>query len=196
MAVSVVAGCTPEIGDKCVLSTDCSIRGDRLCDTSQPGGYCTVFNCEPDNCPENSDGICVSFEDELDPACGAADDTQWARFARTFCMRACEEDSDCRDGYECVKPSDRRAQIIDRKPASDRVCLVKVAASGVTSAPSSTPPICQPPEKPSIPPPWVPGSGSGSGGGTGGAGGLGGMGGMGGMGGAGGKGGAGGSGGM
>ena len=45
---SVLAGCSAEIGDDCSNSTDCSSTGDRLCDTTQPGGYCTLFNCEPD----------------------------------------------------------------------------------------------------------------------------------------------------
>ena len=29
-----VAGCAPEIGDKCSVSTDCSVNGDRICDTA------------------------------------------------------------------------------------------------------------------------------------------------------------------
>src|SRR4051812_10031586 len=52
--IGILAGCTPSIGDKCVLSTDCSTRGDRLCDTSQPDGYCTQFNCSKNGCPDDS----------------------------------------------------------------------------------------------------------------------------------------------
>ncbi|HKO50071.1 MAG TPA: hypothetical protein VJV79_20210, partial [Polyangiaceae bacterium] len=37
-------GCTPKIGDDCSVSTNCSTTGDRLCDITQPGGYCTKFN--------------------------------------------------------------------------------------------------------------------------------------------------------
>ena len=44
-------GCKPKIGEDCATSTDCSISGDRLCDVTQPGGYCTVFNCEPNTVP-------------------------------------------------------------------------------------------------------------------------------------------------
>ena len=65
LALAPVLGCTPNIGNKCSLSTDCSQLGDRLCDTTQPGGYCTVFNCEPDQCPN---AICVAFDPTLDPA--------------------------------------------------------------------------------------------------------------------------------
>src|SRR5258705_13828561 len=57
IAASLAVGCSPKIGDKCSVSTDCSVQGDRLCDPTQPGGYCTVFNCEPDRCPDES--VCV-----------------------------------------------------------------------------------------------------------------------------------------
>src|SRR4051794_40702327 len=53
-AFAVLAACTPSIGDKCVLSTDCSTRGDRLCDTAQPDGYCTQFNCAKNSCPDEA----------------------------------------------------------------------------------------------------------------------------------------------
>src|SRR5262245_36081708 len=97
---AALAGCTPEIGDECTTSIDCSQQGDRLCDTTQPGGYCTIFNCEPDTCPED-ESVCVAFDFELDPACHDLNATDWARFGRTFCMAVCDDDSDCRDGYIC-----------------------------------------------------------------------------------------------
>jgi hypothetical protein len=116
----VLLGCPPQIGKSCTLSTDCSQLGDRLCDTSQPDGYCTVFNCEPDSCPN---AICVAFQGTLDPACGSANDGQWPRLQRTFCLSQCSSPGvpgDCRDdGYECVDLSipanqiSREAQVID-----------------------------------------------------------------------------------
>src|SRR5690242_18467125 len=49
----VATGCKPKIGDECKTSTDCSVTGDRLCDITQPSGYCTIFNCEePGSCPD------------------------------------------------------------------------------------------------------------------------------------------------
>src|SRR4051812_38010306 len=68
--IGMLAGCTPSIGDKCVLSTDCSTRGDRLCDTSQPDGYCTQFNCSKNGCPDDS--ACVLFNANV-PGCGYDD---------------------------------------------------------------------------------------------------------------------------
>lgn len=182
---SLVAGCAPKIGDKCTISTDCSQLGDRLCDTTQPEGYCTIFNCEPDTCP---DSVCVAFDPDLDPACGSADDSRWARFERTFCMKPCEDSSDCRDGYKCVVLKDEdlqdtpqtkthRAQIVDIDPVARGVCLVGGAVPAPPSADAGVPAICEPAD---AGPPWTPYD---AGGGTGGAGGMG-TGGAGGMGGA------------
>lgn len=104
-----VAGCKPEVGDACTISTDCSITGDRLCDTSQPGGYCTMFNCDEGSCPDES--VCVEFHPDAD------------RFARRFCVRTCEAASECRPGYVCVSPTERDGLIIDSDPPSGTVCL-------------------------------------------------------------------------
>src|SRR5687768_17386078 len=65
--LAAATGCAPEIGDDCTTSIDCSQLGDRLCDTSQPDGYCTIFNCEPDQCPEEA--VCIAFGFDIDPAC-------------------------------------------------------------------------------------------------------------------------------
>ena len=85
LALVGVSGCKPQIGDACTLSTDCSTLGDRLCDTSMPGGYCTVFGCEANQCP--SDSLCVEIHPNSD------------RFARRFCLAPCGKQSDCRSGY-------------------------------------------------------------------------------------------------
>lgn len=121
--LALVAACTPKIGDECATSIDCSQQGDRLCDVNQPGGYCTVFNCEPDTCPEE-DGVCVAFSYVLDPVCKELDDGRWSRFERTFCMQQCESDGDCRSGYACVEPASRSSIIVDQQPLSTKVCLV------------------------------------------------------------------------
>src|SRR3954454_15461945 len=103
VAVVVLAACTPEIGDKCVLSTDCSTRGDRLCDTSQPDGYCTQFNCAKNACPDEA--ACVLFNSNV-PGCGYDDRAggYGSRVARSFCVAKCSSNSDCRGGYICANP--------------------------------------------------------------------------------------------
>src|SRR5687767_11978326 len=54
-------GCGKEFGDDCVISTDCSPNGDRLCvvDQATKKGYCTVQGCDFNTCPEEA--VCVRF---------------------------------------------------------------------------------------------------------------------------------------
>jgi hypothetical protein len=101
----VSAACRPEIGDPCEVSTDCSPTGERLCDiTQKPGGYCTVFNCEPDECPEEA--VCVKFGDAVSVVEGCDDPLGSGPYARTYCLKKCGENNDCRedDGYKCLDP--------------------------------------------------------------------------------------------
>lgn len=123
-AISAV-GCKPQIGDSCKLSTDCSVNGDRLCDTSQPEGYCTIFNCEPDTCP--GEAMCVEFHGG--PL--RSPDTPPPRLARRFCLASCDSNPDCRPGYVCARvagpteaiANERDARIIDTVPSRLSVCL-------------------------------------------------------------------------
>jgi hypothetical protein len=121
IALLVLAGCTPSIGDKCVLSTDCSIRGDRLCDTSQPDGYCTIFNCRGNLCPDEA--ACVLFNAAVQ-GCGYSDRAP-SRTGRTFCMAQCHSNSDCRDRYICAYPRQGpwNAVILD-DDQTQKVCIV------------------------------------------------------------------------
>ena len=124
LALLLGTGCKAEIGDSCSLSTDCSQRGDRLCDTTMPGGYCTIFNCEPGRCPDEA--VCVIFHSQADPAPECSDPHRWARFERTFCMVNCDDDSDCRSGYRCAGATEL-SHDYGAKIASDdqaqRVCI-------------------------------------------------------------------------
>lgn len=103
VGLASLVGCTPEIGDKCRISTDCSIQGDRLCDLSQPDGYCTQLNCQRNSCADEAS--CVLFGAAL-PGCGFDDRSGpfGSRVARSFCMAKCESNSDCRKGYVCADP--------------------------------------------------------------------------------------------
>ncbi len=162
---AMTAGCTPEIGDECDTALDCSTLGDRLCDITQPDGYCTIFNCEPDGCPDEA--ACVAFNGELDPACGTADDSQFGRFASTFCMKVCEEQGDCRPGYECVRPNQRFARVVDLEtetsnPQDTMVCL---AIGETPKVPDEPPGACYPGEtEPLVP--YTPATGGAGTGGT------------------------------
>lgn len=75
-----LVGCTPQVGDACLTAQDCNTGA--LCDTSAPGGYCTVTPCEVGGCPEES--VCVEFEGE-----------------QSYCMLKCSGQGDCRSNYTC-----------------------------------------------------------------------------------------------
>ena len=110
------AGCAPQIGDGCSTSTNCSINGDRLCDTSQPGGNCTVFDCQADVCPDNA--VCVRFNPLP------------ARRAIVACMKSCGSDVDCRsgEGYRCrsvaeLASEELTVEVLDLEPPDARFCV-------------------------------------------------------------------------
>jgi hypothetical protein len=122
-------GCQAKIGDSCTLGTDCSQTGSRTCDTSLPGGYCTIFNCEPDSCPDGA--ACVAFV--IAPStlaeCVSAEEN---REIRTFCMRRCSSDGDCRGDYECIDMAEPNnpwgAGLADKKNSKSKVCAVPYSA--------------------------------------------------------------------
>ena len=128
-ALLIVFGCSPDIGAGCQTSINCSQMGDRACDTTQPGGYCTIFNCEPDTCP--SEAACIAFRQQPSavPACEDPSDT---RMLRTFCLVHCSNNSDCRAGYMCANlnaPGNPwGASLADRDQSDGRVCVVPGAA--------------------------------------------------------------------
>ena len=121
---AAAAGCTPKIGDKCVLSTDCSQQGTLVCDTSQPEGYCTQLNCTNGSCP--NDAVCVEFQSSV-PGCMYQDYASPSRTGRAFCMAHCSDDSDCRqsEGYTCGNAAGDpwNAAILDNNQ-SQKVCIV------------------------------------------------------------------------
>jgi hypothetical protein len=124
--LAVTAGCKPKVGDDCRISADCSAAADRLCDITAPGGYCTVFNCEPNSCPED-ESLCVQFGARRSPIAVCEDKNSPSPYARTFCMATCDSDSDCRSDYVCQdvsKDNDWGAVLIDRGRGT-RACLAK-----------------------------------------------------------------------
>lgn len=117
-SLASLAACGNQIGDSCSLSSDCSPQGDRICDVSSPGGYCTIFGCDHDSCPGGA--VCVRFfSAETDMPCDpetedlGTDDCTMDEICtlsgycvpRTaemrFCMKKCKGDGDCRQDYEC-----------------------------------------------------------------------------------------------
>jgi hypothetical protein len=127
-------GCTPKIGDKCTLSTDCDVSGGRVCDTSQPGGYCTILNCANGSCPD--DAVCVTFQSAV-PGCTYDDYQSPSRTGRSFCMKSCSSPSKCRqsDGYICEDPTHTpwNAAILDNNQ-NQKVCIIAASLLADASA--------------------------------------------------------------
>jgi hypothetical protein len=114
IAVTATSGCGKEIGDSCVVSSDCSPNGDRQCDNSQKEGYCTIMGCDFSTCPEEavcvrfftggfSNRTCESSPDDcsLDELCDINKRCVPESSEIRYCMKTCESNDDCRDGYEC-----------------------------------------------------------------------------------------------
>ena len=138
VACIALAGCRPEIGDECDVSTDCSNSGDRLCDTTQPGGYCTQFNCEPGTCPDEA--ICVAFDTEISEAAECANPQGPPRLQKTFCLRKCDGDGDCRSEYDCVnmnRDNPWGAVVVEEGAPKGKVCTVPFEGSDLPTGGSS-----------------------------------------------------------
>lgn len=119
LVAALGVGCGKEIGDSCTLSQDCSPDGDRICDSFQPQGYCTIQGCDFDTCP--GEAVCIKFftgsftnrtcdhatEDlttddcTLDELCALEGHCVPRSSEIRYCMRNCDADTDCRQGYEC-----------------------------------------------------------------------------------------------
>jgi hypothetical protein len=89
-AALLLSGCPEKIGGNCENSLDCSAENSRLCDVSQPGGYCLIPDCAAAGfiCPREA--LCAAFRDT----------------SESYCLRACERDEQCRGGYVCCVPED------------------------------------------------------------------------------------------
>lgn len=123
-ALGGLCACQPEIGDECSNASDCSVQEQRTCDTTYPGGYCTVLGCDADTCPEEA--ACVAFQSVLSIAPECASFQARPRLQRTVCMKTCSRNGDCRSGYECVDLSRRNpwgATVVD-PGASGKVCAL------------------------------------------------------------------------
>jgi hypothetical protein len=132
---AIAAGCKPKIGDDCRISRDCSAAADRLCDTTSPGGYCTIYNCEPGTCPDD-ESLCVEFGAQRSTVSKCVDLQSPSPYARAFCMATCEDDGDCRSGYSCEDLSDASnpwgAVLIDGN-RGNRACVVPISRDSLVS---------------------------------------------------------------
>jgi hypothetical protein len=115
-----VAACGKEIGDSCSFATDCDPNGLRICvdPTAGHDGYCTIQGCDYSTCPDEA--ACIRFftgsfaNRTCDPTLVGGDPKctpdEMCSIAGTcvprasevrYCMKTCDGNGDCRDGYEC-----------------------------------------------------------------------------------------------
>jgi hypothetical protein len=114
LCLGLAVGCGKQIGDACIVSSDCSIDGSRVCDRSGTSdGYCTIIGCDYATCPEEA--VCVRFfaggfanrpcgiqaDCSLDELCTLEGQCVPRSAEVRYCMKKCDQQSDCRDGYEC-----------------------------------------------------------------------------------------------
>lgn len=115
LAIALFAvGCGKEIGDPCVVNSDCDpTGGQRLCIDQNNEGYCTIQGCDYSTCPDEA--VCVRFftgafgnldcqtnaDCSLDEMCSLINKCVPRSSEVRYCMRTCESNDDCRDGYEC-----------------------------------------------------------------------------------------------
>lgn len=102
--LALAAACQAEIGDSCGYDVDCSQNMNRNCDRNQPGGYCLILGCSPDDCP--SEAVCVEFTTPCPQGTAAETCAQIEENReRTYCLRHCKSDKGCRSDYECLLPA-------------------------------------------------------------------------------------------
>jgi hypothetical protein len=123
---NLVVACGRGIGDACETSLRCSASATRLCDLTQPGGYCTLGGCQPGGCPGES--VCVTFWQNTPKA-----EIDRNRLSTNYCMKKCDERSDCRDdeGYDCLSGTDfgfGREATVEGSP-DQRFCAVRLPQS-------------------------------------------------------------------
>jgi hypothetical protein len=119
LVVLMAAGCGSQIGDSCIVNTDCALDGTRTCDITQTDGYCTIIGCDYDTCP--GEAACIRFfqggfsnrpcnpvtenittdDCSVDELCTLEGECVPRSSESRFCMKKCSQTSDCRGGYEC-----------------------------------------------------------------------------------------------
>ena len=164
--VLALAACGRSIGDDCETNVQCSPQGDRQCDLSQPGGYCTVEGCDRTSCPDNA--VCVRFFaiEGFGPDCSCSapmamcgggalfDPSRCSQrdiclpqeqrcvnplVEHRFCMKPCDSDSDCRDGYECRQSGADGAELLPKDDLGNvdtrKFCIERPVGGTVDAGP-------------------------------------------------------------
>jgi hypothetical protein len=141
LALAALAGCGHNVGDSCVTNVDCSPLGDRFCDVSAPGGYCTVQGCDKplvngvytDSCP--SEAVCIRFFQQVasEPCTFATALTDCHPDERCLC-----DCSDPNDPTRCLSPIVLSVNGSDVTTTCDQSAQGMPAAAAAHCAPESS----------------------------------------------------------
>ncbi len=84
------------------------------------GGYCTVFDCEPNKCPDEAACVVFGASPSSVDMCENSSGTNPSQ--RSFCMKKCDSSSDCRtaDGYFCLQPEGTAVNV----DGTGKVCML------------------------------------------------------------------------
>ena len=126
-------GCGKEIGDECVISSDCSPNGDRTCvvDQGTQEGYCTILGCDVGTCPDEA--VCVrfftgSFSNRICDRFTEDRGTDDCSFDE-LCALSCDPDQDPAESGACDRdrcvPRSAEVRFCMRKCDSDDDCRDK-----------------------------------------------------------------------
>ena len=131
VAAAAGAGCSRKIGDECTTAADCDPSGTRACDSSQPGGYCTIQGCDETSCPDEAaciryfpaqfltkacDPLAVPTGCDADEFCLDAGVCAPSSQELRYCALTCSKADDCRSGYECRLAGTRGSMALASNP--------------------------------------------------------------------------------
>jgi hypothetical protein len=106
-----------------------------------------MFNCEPGGCPDEA--ICVAFSGGRQSRQRCQDTAASLLKRRTYCLRSCHANKDCRTGYECAdlgRAGNAWGAVVVESGAPDgRVCVVPVETASADGAELG---VCEPRETP------------------------------------------------
>ena len=131
---------TGQLGDACVIGTDCASRicvngaCSSTCDPASTTGCPAMFTCMA----QGSSGACVSSSGGLGARCQRSGDCLSNQCAQsgssTFCTRICNASAPCPRGYSCVATGDGAAHICQPHDSGSCGCGVVGARGGATGA--------------------------------------------------------------
>ncbi|MBN2693797.1 hypothetical protein JXR93_03960 [bacterium] len=94
LTLSFMISCSGETGDSCSSDGDCDTT--LVCEESYPGGYCIAYDCDYTDSSACSEEAQCTYFNEIN---------------RSFCLKKCNSNSDCRSDYSCQGISNHKYKV-------------------------------------------------------------------------------------